>query len=76
MYVEDTPFDFRTPAKVGERIDYPHKQITCGGGYDHNFELKNYGEFEKFATLYAEDTGIVMDAYTDNFGVLFYSGNF
>lgn len=76
MYVEDTPFDFRKPARVGERINYPHKQITCGGGYDHNFELKNYGEFEKFATLFAEDTGIVMDAYTDNFGVQFYSGNF
>lgn len=76
MNVADTPFDFRESQKVGRYIDYPHKQLEYAGGYDHNFALKNYGSFEKVATLYAEDTGIFMDVATDNFGMQVYSGNF
>lgn len=76
LSVSDTPFDFRKPQKVGLYIDYPHKQLKIAGGYDHNFVLKNYGSYEKVATLYAEDTGISMDVFTDNFGMQVYSGNF
>lgn len=76
MYVEGTPFDFRSGRRLGEYIDSPHKQITFGGGYDHNFELKNYGKFEKVASVYAPDTGIEMSVFTDNFGMQVYSGNF
>lgn len=76
LSVSDTPFDFRNPQKVGLYIDYPHKQLIIAGGYDHNFVLKNYGSYEKVATLYAEDTGISMDVFTDNFGMQVYSGNF
>ena len=76
MLVEDTPFDFRKATKVGEYIDYPHKQIKHGGGYDHNYVLKNYGICEKVATLFAPDTGIKMDVLTNNLGMQFYSGNF
>lgn len=76
MLVEDTPFDFRKMQKVGLYVDYPHKQIVHGGGYDHNFVLKNYGMYEKIATLYSSASGIKMDVYTDNMGVQFYSGNF
>ena len=76
MAVEDTPYNFTKAQKVGLYIDYPHNQIKFGGGYDHNFVLKNYGKYEKIATVYAQDTGINMDVYTDNFGVQFYSGNF
>lgn len=76
MFVEDTPFDFRKPIKVGEYVDYPHKQIKNGGGYDHNYVLKNYGIYEKVATVYSELSGIKMDVLTDNLGMQFYSGNF
>ncbi len=76
LSVSDTPFDFRKPQKVGLYIDYPHKQLKIAGGYDHNFVLKNYGSYEKVATLYAEDAGISMDVFTDNFGMQVYSGNF
>jgi aldose 1-epimerase len=37
--VTGTPFDFRTPARIGLRIDADHPQIRIGGGYDHNFVL-------------------------------------
>ena len=76
MFVEDTPFDFRKGERVGEYIDLPHKQIKFGGGYDHNYVLKNYGIYEKVASLYAPDTAIKMDVLTDNLGMQFYSGNF
>ncbi len=76
LFVEGTPFDFRNGRKIGEYINSPHKQITFGGGYDHNFELKNYGKFEKVASVYAEDTGIEMSVFTDNFGMQVYTGNF
>ena len=76
MLVEETPFDFRKGERVGEYIDFPHKQIKFGGGYDHNYVLKNYGIYEKVASLYAPDTAIKMDVLTDNLGMQFYSGNF
>ena len=76
MYVAETPFDFRKATLVGEYIDYPHKQIKHGGGYDHNYVLKNYGIYEKVATVFAADTGIKMDVLTNDLGVQFYSGNF
>ncbi|HEY1044398.1 MAG TPA: aldose epimerase family protein [Telluria sp.] len=38
--VEGTPFDFRTPHRIGERIGAAHPQLQHGGGYDHNFVLQ------------------------------------
>src|SRR5271168_4386369 len=37
MPVEGTPFDFRTPHAIGERIDADDAQLRLGHGYDHNF---------------------------------------
>lgn len=37
--VDGTPFDFRQPHRIGERIDADHPQLRYGGGYDHNFVL-------------------------------------
>lgn len=37
--VEGTPFDFRRPRPIGERIGDPHPQLLLAGGYDHNFVL-------------------------------------
>ena len=43
--VEGTPFDFRTPHVVGERIDDPNdEQIKNGAGYDHCFVLNKKEE--------------------------------
>ena len=40
LKVEGTPFDFRTPHAVGERIgDTSNQQIVNGTGYDHCFVL-------------------------------------
>ena len=34
-----TPFDFRTPHAIGERIRDNHQQLVIGQGYDHNWVL-------------------------------------
>lgn len=37
--VAGTPFDFRTPHRIGERVDTGDAQLRFAGGYDHNFVL-------------------------------------
>ena len=37
--VAGTPFDFRTPAAVGARLDNPHPQLRLADGYDHCYVL-------------------------------------
>ncbi len=69
--VTGTPFDFTTPHTIGERID----QIR--GGYDINYKLRNNaGEWVKVAEVYEPTTGRLMEVFTTEPGVQFYSGNF
>jgi aldose 1-epimerase len=76
--VEGTPFDFRKATKVGAGIDkVEDEQIKAGGGYDHCWVLKRSGDgLEKFATVNEPDSGRVMEVYTTEPGVQFYTGNF
>ena len=39
----DTPFDFRTPTAIGERINEADRQLQLGHGYDHNWCLNKSG---------------------------------
>src|SRR5215218_7388365 len=57
--VSGTPFDFRQPHKIGERID----QVP--GGYDHNFVLNGGGSVRRVATLTDTLSGRRLDVYTD-----------
>lgn len=72
--VEGTPFDFREPHKVGERIGEDYEQLILGLGYDHNFVLDNMEEVD--AVVYESTTGRLMEVLTDQPGVQFYCGNF
>lgn len=76
--VEGTPFDFRTPHAIGERIDSDHEQIRFGNGYDHNFCLNKTAPDELGFCARAEDpvSGRVMEVYTTEPGVQLYTGNF
>ncbi len=75
--VEGTPFDFRTPVSIGKRIDEAHEQIRYGKGYDHNYVLNKPVPGESFAArAIGDQSGIVMEVYTDQPGMQFYSGNF
>ena len=77
--VENTPFDFRTPNSIGARIDDSHEQMIKGGGYDHNFVLKRAvgeGAVQLAATVYEPASGRLMEVFTSEPGVQFYTGNF
>jgi aldose 1-epimerase len=76
--VEGTPFDFRDPHAIGERIDADHEQIRFGNGYDHNFCLNKKTDGELSLAARAEDplSGRVMETWTTEPGVQFYTGNF
>lgn len=76
--VEGTPLDFRTPTAIGARIDRDDEQLRYGRGYDHNFVLSKGGSTNHptFAARVFEPTnGRVMDIYTTEPGLQFYSGN-
>ena len=54
LWVEGTPFDFRTPKAIGADIGADCEQLRRGGGYDHNFVLSG----KHAATLYSPDSRI------------------
>jgi aldose 1-epimerase len=69
--VAGTAFDFIQAHKIGERI------ANVKGGYDHNFKLSRKGaDLELAAVLYDATSGRVMETYTTEPGIQFYSGNF
>ena len=69
--VKGTPMDFNKPMPIGSRID----QVP--GGYDHNYVLnKGKDSLSLVARVYEPASGRVMEVYTNEPGVQFYSGNF
>lgn len=76
--VAGTPFDFNTSTKIGARInDSSDVQIKYGLGYDHCWVLKESKDSLKHvATVYEPTSGRVLDTYTTEPAVQFYTGNF
>lgn len=75
--VEGTPFDFRTPRPIGERLGAEDEQLAFGGGYDHNFVLdKEPGAFSLAARVYEPASGRTLEVWTTEPGIQFYGGNF
>lgn len=76
--VEGTPFDFRKPETIGARIENDNIQLKNGKGYDHNYVLNSteVGGSTLAATVWADKSGIIMEVYTQEPGMQFYSGNF
>ena len=56
--VEGTPMDFRKEKALGEEIDSDYEPLRFGGGYDHNWVLKNEGRFAKVAEVTSDKSGI------------------
>ena len=76
--VTGTPFDFRKPHTIGERIGVENEQLANGLGYDHNWVLdrKTPDQLEFAASVYEPASGRFMEVYTDQPAMQFYSGNF
>ena len=77
MPVENTPFDFKKSKPVGQDIDADNEQIKFGKGYDHNWILDESDEKMKLAaSLYEPKSGRVVEVYTTEPAIQFYTGNF
>lgn len=75
--VEGTPFDFRTPHTIGERIDNKDCQLKNGAGYDHCFAIRQreFGSLTFAAECVDPNSGRCMKVYTTEPGVQLYTGN-
>jgi aldose 1-epimerase len=75
--VDGTPFDFRKPTAIGERVNANDEQIKFGGGYDHNWVIiKPMGELGLQARVTEPTTGRVLEVLSTEPGLQFYCGNF
>ena len=75
--VDGTPLDFRTPHRIGERVDDDFPQLRLAGGYDHNWVLRQAGGPLRVAARVFEPTsGRTMEVLTTEPGLQFYGGNF
>ncbi|UZK64925.1 aldose epimerase family protein [Sphingomonas sp. M1-B02] len=74
--VAGSPFDFRTPKRVGQDIEADDAQLRIGSGYDHNFVIDGaWRSLRRIATLFDPGSGRVMDVHSTEPGVQLYSGN-
>ena len=77
--VAGTPFDFRQPTAIGQRIDLANEQLKVGQGYDHNYVLKDRRDGkleEKIARVVDPESGRVLEVSTTEPGLQLYTGNF
>ncbi|WP_246346813.1 aldose epimerase family protein [Sphingomonas jinjuensis] len=77
--VAGTVFDFTKPRSLGDGIRNGREpQIAIGRGWDHNFVLDKGATAEPGLAARAEDpaSGRVLEVWTTEPGVQFYSGNF
>lgn len=75
--VKGTPLDFTKPTAIGARINDTYEQMVIAKGYDHNFVLNRKGNgLELAASVHAPKSGRVLEVYTTEPGVQFYTGNF
>lgn len=76
--VAGTPFDFRTPKTIGEDFDLENPDMKLAGGFDHCLCFTG-GETEAPVLrieAYEPNSGRLMQVYTNQPAVQFYTGNF
>ncbi len=74
--IKGTALDFTAPMKIGARIEAKEEQLQLGVGYDHNYVINGGGKSLMMAARVSEPTsGRVMEVWTTEPGVQFYTGN-
>src|SRR6476620_2672405 len=74
--VQNTPFDFLKPTAIGARINQDDEQLKFGSGYDHTWVINGrMGTLRQAATAFEPTSGRVMQVWTTEPGVQFYTGN-
>lgn len=76
--VAGTPFDFRAPTRIAERIRHADPQLALARGYDHSWVLDRPSPhgLTFAARLEDETSGRILEIATTEPGLQFYSGNF
>ena len=75
--VAGTPLDFRKATVIGSRINEDNAQLKLAKGYDFNFVLNHPGSLSATAVKVEDPkSGRVMEVFTTQPGVQFYTGNF
>ena len=75
--VVGTPFDFRTPVRIADRLAMPHQQLTLAGGFDHTWELNRQSSnaLVPAARLHDPRSGRTLVVSTTEPGLQFYDGH-
>jgi aldose 1-epimerase len=72
--VKGTPLDFTSPTRIGARFDQLEGEPR---GYDHNYVLRGDGKTPALgARVYDPESGRLMEMFTTEPGVQFYTANF
>ena len=71
--VKGTPFDFTEPTAIGKRIGEIKSDPV---GYDLNYVIRPGKGLKQAALVTEPKTGRIMEVYTTEPGIQFYSGNF
>jgi aldose 1-epimerase len=74
--VSGTPFDFTRQTAIGSRINTDDEQLRFARGYDQTFVLEHQdGGLQQAAKVHEPSSGRVMEVWTTEPAVQFYSGN-
>nr|WP_223830088.1 aldose epimerase family protein [Paenibacillus arenilitoris] len=74
--VANTPLDFLKPMSIGSRIRSDYPQMRFANGYDFNYALLQKGSALRFAaSVFEPNSGRLMEVYTTQPAIQFYSGN-
>jgi aldose 1-epimerase len=75
--VRGTPFDFTKATAIGARIEADDEQLKWAKGYDHNYVVRGRaGVLRRAARLEEPKSGRVLEVWTTEPGIQFYSGNY
>ena len=75
--VTGTPFDYRTSKAIGTQINKENVQLNNGLGYDHCWVLNDQNTGVRFvASAYEPVSGRLLEVFSNEPGIQFYSGNF
>lgn len=74
--VVGTPFDFLKPTPVGKRIGEHNQQLKFANGYDQNWVLNDPSLSHVSARVQDPKSGRIVECYTTEPGIQFYTGNF
>jgi len=75
--VSMTPFDFRNFKNIEKDINTDDLQLNYGNGYDHCWVLNDSEKgYRLIASAFDKVSGRLMEVYSDQPGLQFYTGNF